>query len=203
MFKNYVIDFYDNYGYEFDTTRQNHIWKLVKEHMKNYNPYDIVLDVGGGNGKNCKNTAIPLHYQMCDISDTMCNISHKKGIDVVQCNALFLPYKRNTFNHVISIACVHHLPTFESRHKLLMQCMNVLKQNGTFFFSVWKNNEKYKGDSYIKWKTNEVLRFYHMYSYEELLQHMDLLKLDEIEYEIKYEISEDAQNFYVCVLKTK
>lgn len=188
------LNFYNNYGFEFDSTR-TYVWKEVENYVDNLKKNSIVLDVGCGNGKNNYNKDV--YFELCDFSKTMCIISKNKNKNVTTANALFLPYRNNCFDCVMCIACIHHMDTYEQRHKVVCECLRVLKTGGSFIFSVWKSNSKYKGDSLIKWKTNDILRYYYMYSYDDVMKHISQLN----EKILKYKILNDINNFYIIITK--
>lgn len=159
-----VCDVYNNIAKEFSDTRQ-YAWPIVKEFVNNLEEYNLVCDVGSGNGKNMFRK--DLMYISTDFSKEMCKLSKEKS-DTVQSNVLCLPFRDNIFDAVMCIACIHHLSTEERRLKAIEECLRILKPDGKIIMSVWSNSEKYgKGDQYIKWNKNETKRFYHLYSEEE------------------------------------
>ena len=181
-------DFYDIYGYQFDITRKN-IWPHVESFLNQIPQWSLVLDVGCGNGKNLKNIKNAI---ACDVSTTMCNISRTKDINVLQCDCSRLPFRDSSYDIVISVACIHHLITNDERQKAIDEMYRVLKPRGKLLISVWKNNDKYVGDSEVPWR-NRVMRFYHMYSIDEVKSHCSAYD--------DHEIFEDIQNIYFIINK--
>ena len=185
--KQYVYDVYNSISDEFSSTRQ-YPWPLVKQYINNIKKYDVVCDVGSGNGKNMFRN--DLTYFATDLSEYMCKLSSKKTNNVCQSNILSLPFNDNTFDSVISIACIHHLNTQERRKKAIDECKRILKPNGTMLISVWANSEKYgSGDQFIKWNNHETNRYYHLFDKGELSN------LCDFEHKIIYE----KHNYYIIV----
>ena len=179
----YVYEVYNSISNEFDNTRQ-YPWPVVKTFMNNLKPNSFVCDVGSGNGKNMfRNDLI---YTSTDLSEKMCELSANKS-DCIQSNILSLPFKDNTFDAVLCIACVHHLSTNSRRKKAIDECYRILRPNGKMIISVWANSDKYgEGDQYIKWNNHETRRFYHLFSSDEL---QNMCSFD-------CEIVEDKYNLY-------
>ena len=164
--KQYVYDVYNEISDEFSSTRQ-YPWPTVKSFIKSLQPFSLVCDVGSGNGKNMfRNDLI---FTATDISEQMCNLSITKTPHTIQSNVLHLPFKDNTFDSVICIACIHHLNTHERRYNAIKECLRILKPEGKILISLWANSDKYgNGDQFIKWNRNRTKRFYHLYSEAEV-----------------------------------
>ena len=80
----------------------------------------------------------------------MCAKEHQERVIVG--NALELPYESASFHHVMSIAVIHHLSTFESRKKALMEMIRVTQTGGSLLFSMWAFDENDgKRDEVKKW----------------------------------------------------
>ena len=185
--RKYVYDVYNSISEQFSATRQ-YSWPCVKQFINSLNKYSLVCDVGSGNGKNMFRN--DLTYIATDLSENMCNISLNKTNHVCQSTILSLPFNDNTFDSVISIACIHHLNTHERRKKAINECKRVLKPNGSMLISVWANSEKYgSGDQYIKWNNHESKRYYHLFDKNELSS------LCDFEHNIIYE----KHNYYILI----
>jgi ubiquinone/menaquinone biosynthesis C-methylase UbiE len=161
----YVNNVYNSISNEFSHTRQ-FPWPIVKSFVNSLEPNSLVCDVGSGNGKNIYRTDI-VHIAT-DLSVEMCTLSSKKA-DTLQSNVLSLPFKNNTFDAVISIACVHHLSSHERRKKAVTECKRILKPNGKLLISLWSESEKYgTGDQFIKWNKHNEKRYYHLFNEQEV-----------------------------------
>lgn len=184
--KKYVYDVYNQISDEFNITRQ-YPWPVVKDFINNLETYSFVCDVGSGNGKNLFRK--DLIYTAVDLSEQMCKLSQKRTPEVIQSNILSLPFKNNSFDVVISIACIHHLNSIDRRSEAIKECLRILKSDGKLMISVWANSEKYgSGDQFIKWNNHETKRFYHLYSKDEIYK---LAK----QYNLK--ITYDKYNYYL------
>ena len=156
----YVHDVYNSISKEFSSTRK-YAWPHVKKFIDSITRFSLVCDVGSGNGKNMYRN--DLTYFATDLSEQMCELSSKKTNNICQSNVLSLPFNDNTFDTVISIACIHHLNTEERRRKAIEECKRILKPGGSMLISVWANSEKYGlGDQFIKWNKHETKRYYHL-----------------------------------------
>jgi tRNA (uracil-5-)-methyltransferase TRM9 len=166
--KLYVHDVYNSISNEFSNTRQ-YPWPVVRKFVNSLDRYSTVCDVGCGNGKNMFRD--DLVYFPTDLSIAMCNTAQKQKshFDITQSNVLSLPFKDNTFDAVMCIACIHHLNSAERRARAVYECARILKHGGKLLISVWANSEKYgSGDQYIGWNTHDQKRFYHLFDEKEL-----------------------------------
>ena len=170
----FVIDFYNNNASEFSSTRYAP-WPLVKEFIESIPPGSLVLDVGCGNGKNqFRNDLI---WTSCDASAEMCKLCN----NAILAECTDLPFETNSFDAVICIAVIHHLDSSSKHVKAIKEIECVLKPNGKSLISVWAAQAKYgNGDQYIKWKSNDVLRYIHFFSESEIkaLSKQSTIKLD-------------------------
>ena len=182
----YVNSVYDEIYKDFSNTRR-HPWPIVKSFIHDLPEHSLVCDVGSGNGKNMFRN--DLTYIATDLSEEMCKLSKEKA-DTTKSNVLALPFKDNTFDAVISIACIHHLSSEERRLKAIHECTRILKKNGKLLISVWSNSDKYGcGDQFIKWDNHPQKRYYHLFNKKELED------LCNFECEILY----DKHNYYVHI----
>ncbi|MFH0837217.1 MAG: class I SAM-dependent methyltransferase [Candidatus Aenigmatarchaeota archaeon] len=155
--------------------RQKPITPDIEKLAEKWKPGKI-LDIGCGT----TNSLLPFakkgfECHGIDISTNMIKLAkkyaekHNVNIKLKPANMLKLPYKQE-FDHVISIATLHHLDTNAKRLKSLKEIKRVLKKNGSFFFTVWNNPEKSEKDDYISWNHSgkQYLRYYHFFSISEL-----------------------------------
>ena len=177
----HVKEVYEVIGEHFHHTRKGYQWKCVTDFLGNIEPYQINLDVGCGNGRNCQGP----NFIGCDISKSFLNICSKQNQEVCQASGTQLPFQNNCFENVISIAVLHHIANPERRKKFLSELIRVTQTGGMILISVWaleqpKNSRRKfeKQENLVPWvlqskysKTGkeEILhRYYYVYREKEL-----------------------------------
>jgi ubiquinone/menaquinone biosynthesis C-methylase UbiE len=173
----YVHNTYQKIAQHFSNTRA-YLWKSVKEFLNRIEPNSIILEVGCGNGKN-------LNYRKdcinlgCDLCQNFCQISSAKGAECLVANNLYLPYKDNSIDYLLSIAVIHHLSTEERRIMALQELTRILRPGGKLFIQVWAmkqpddSRRKFiKQDNLVEFQTSDKkikeFRFYHVFNEKEL-----------------------------------
>ena len=58
------------------------------------------------------------------------------------CDNLYIPFKSNIFDHVISIGVIHHLSTEKRRIKAIQELTRILKPGGKLMIYVWAMEQK-------------------------------------------------------------
>lgn len=174
---------------DFSRTRR-YPWKglyFLAEYLKSG---DRVLDLGCGNGRfldvlQNKN----IDYIGIDGASSLIEIARKRypGVDFRVSNALNLPFARDYFDVIYSIAVLHHIPSQELRLAFLKESKRTLKPSGILILTVWnlrrrdywKINLKYNilkilglskldlKDVLIPWGKSHD-RYFHCFSLKEL-----------------------------------
>jgi len=97
----------------------------------------------------------------------------KYNVSLVQADLCNLPFGDNSFDWAIAVATYHHIRGKDQRLKALFELKRVLKPGGEAFITVWNKWQpafmfKPK-DVKIPWKekNNVLLRYYHLFSYNE------------------------------------
>lgn len=131
---------YNKIATEFSSSR-SYMWPDIAMALEKMDlkKCDKVLDIGCGNGR-----IAPLvkksgaSYTGVDISDKLIEIAKETYPDekFKVANMTSLPFPDKSFDAVISIAALHHLPG-EERIKAISEIGRVLKDNGTILISVW------------------------------------------------------------------
>ena len=132
-----------------------------------------ILDVGCGNGRNLP----PFRrHALCgvDFSPAMIRCARafcrQRGLKVRLrvANITKLPYRKNTFDVVLSIAMLHHVAPGAQR-RALAEMRRVLAPGGRLFLTVWYK----RGGSArsVPWlpKTKAYQRYYYFFSKNELV----------------------------------
>lgn len=155
--KSYVRDTYDFIADEFSGTRYKK-WPRVEQFLSSLQPGSLLLDIGCGNGKylDQKNS-----YNLgCDISRNLLTICRTRGFEVVSCDMMRLPFKRNQFDAIICIAALHHIATAKRRLECLTKMVELLsnRQGNRLLIQVWSyEQELEKNNPYLKKaQTNET-----------------------------------------------
>lgn len=185
---------YDLIAEDFSSTRQK-IWKEFKD--LSLGKYGSVLEVGCGNSRNLLYLRrqgvflVGLDFAKSFFKQPLSNIYHIVG------NALALPFKDESFDAVIAIAVLHHLPTREMRLIMLREMLRVAKK--AIVVSVWyrfsKLRKTTKKDEDIKWR-GKYYRYYYFYDFEEFA--LDIADLKPREFRI---FTYDFNNLWAVIYK--
>lgn len=169
------------------------------------------MDMGCGNGKylTYSHESRRLYILGCDRSVELLRICSGNNKDVSLMDGLFLSYRSECFDSVISIAVIHHLSTNALRRRFVINLLRVLKTGGRGLIVAWamekdksgldtKSNRGYaKADVMVQWqlqkeynkekKDGEVYqRYYHMFHQGELewlLTTFDCIEIEKSWYE--------------------
>jgi 2-polyprenyl-3-methyl-5-hydroxy-6-metoxy-1,4-benzoquinol methylase len=144
-----VKDNYQEIAGDFDETRKKPIWPELLKRVSNVKDGDSILDVGCGNGRLLEALKDKkINYLGIDNSENLIALAQKNYPDneFVVGNILDLEELKEKYNLVISVAVLHHLPSFKLRQHALLQMLNATKDGGSVIFSVWRlwNNKKYR-----------------------------------------------------------
>lgn len=141
-----------------------------------------VLEVGCGNGKNFTQDFEHIDFEGTDICPNLLQICKERGFKVMLSDGCELPYEDNTFDHVFSVAVIHHLSTSERRAKFISEMLRVCKPGGKIMFQVWATSSpKFASsgavgetsdphDRYVMFKVGDDStnrRFYHFFDMDE------------------------------------
>ena len=169
--------------------------------LKTAKPDMVVGDIGCGNGlilPELLKRKIKKYYGL-DISKNLIAIAKKKYAAEIKKdraefkvgNALKLPYSKNKFDLIFSLAVMHHIPAKKNHLKFLQEIKRVLKPGGKAVIFNWNllspatyerfrikeslEQAKLKGneerDLYIGWKATpgkNIQRFIHIFLPDEM-----------------------------------
>lgn len=154
--------FYDIHAEDFSKSRFR-IWPHVKQFLDSLPPNSKVLDIGCGNGKNMNYGIQNNNLQMYGIeySQALTDICINQGLNVIQGDALTLPFEDNSFDAIIMIAVIHHIePTLHN--KVLNEIQRVLVPSGKCLITNWAveqpegaKRQFVKGLNMVTWKGKE------------------------------------------------
>lgn len=167
-------------------------WPEVLEFLDGLTQGSRVLDLGCGNGRHARIAAARGHRVVgLDFSRRLLSIGKLEAAVVprvdrfewIEGDATTLPLRDASFDGVICVAVLHHLPTEDDRHALLAEVRRVLLRGGRVFISVWSLEQPRfeqlvrppgpgsSGDVEVPWLMPDgsaVPRFYHLFQEGEL-----------------------------------
>jgi len=165
---NQTRDFYNKISKDFNRTRSFN-WREVSPIVcKFINNNHKVLDLGCGNGRlfdllKQKNVS----YVGVDSSENLINLAEKKykdtGAKFFVSNALNLPFSKNSFDCVVSLAVLHHIPSKQGREKFFKEIKKVLKKDGILILTVWN-----------LWQNPKAINLLFKYTFLKLFRKSDL-----------------------------
>lgn len=161
--------FYNKNAESFSETRKN-IWKSVKRILSSFCKFDLVLEIGCGNGKNLNyllNTlgvdAIGFDFslgllQCCD------NQNERVLLDLRKMDTTF---RDGIFDTIISIAVFHHILTFDVQLMCIDITRKKIQKDGVVWISYWCPKGYQTGVQEIYWRNNDT-RFYYVLNQNEI-----------------------------------
>lgn len=126
--------FYDAHATDFSKSRFR-IWPHIKQFLDSLPPNSKVLDIGCGNGKNMTYRK-DLQMFGLEYSQSLTDICIQRGLNVIQGNALTLPFENESFDAIIMIAVIHHIDPI-LHIKVLNEIQRVLIPNGKCLITNW------------------------------------------------------------------
>ncbi|CAF1093802.1 unnamed protein product [Adineta ricciae] len=144
----YVHDVYNRLGSTI-LTQDTIVWPKVRKFLNriaSQRQHALVADVGCGNGKYVKLKS-DLFAIGCDRSDQICEIAREKytQIPIIIADNLYLPYRDNLFDAVLSIGVIHHLTTHKRRVQAIQECLRILNPNGgQLLIYTWAMEQKHR-----------------------------------------------------------
>ncbi len=195
-----VAEAYTQIADEFSRTRYS-VWRGVKEYLDGLPAGAYVADVGCGNGKNMLYRR-DLQMAGVDVCEKFLAICESRGLTVHQGSVTSIPFGDNTFDHAICIAVIHHLTTVDARRLAIQELVRILKPGGTALVYVWAfeqpDTSRRKFASQDEWiPFQNILRFYHLYTENELEADISAVCADVCILKSVYELG----NWYVILQK--
>ncbi|MHA1212009.1 MAG: class I SAM-dependent methyltransferase [Candidatus Heimdallarchaeota archaeon] len=136
---------YDQIAESFDSKRK-YPWKEVVQYIETIPQDNLVLDLGCGNGRHSNNLMVQgSRVVSMDISFKILQIALQNELEnfrysitgIINADGQTIPFKRLTFDNIVSIAVIHHLDSNEKRKTFLKEMYRILASNGSAFISCW------------------------------------------------------------------
>lgn len=189
---------YNRISDHFSSTRSTFNWDRVIRVLESLElkPSSKLLDLGCGNGRALDILKkYNINYTGLDLSENLIKLAKKKypTYHFQIGDLLKTPFVDDTFDYVLSVATLHHIPSKEERLKAFKEINRILKPNGQLILTVWYfwsdtrlrkliYGEFYKklqgksnldfGDFLKPWKDQEkkilVERYFHAYRKSEM-----------------------------------
>jgi len=200
------------------------MWPEIKFLVTDYvKEGEKILDLGCGNGRlfeflKDKN----IDYIGVDFSEKLISIAKKRfpKAKFEVADAFNLPFSKDTFDKVYSIAVLHHIPSEDFRIIFLEEIRRVLKPGELLILTVWRFHQlkeiylllkytvlKLIGKSKLDWKDifepwgKKVNRYYHYFSKRELIKLIKKVKFKVIKTGIIKNKRGNRQNIYIVAQK--
>ncbi len=208
-------DFYDQFADAFASTRygvQGGWERIIPQFAKGCQ----VLDLGCGNGRFARflDSRVPTsRYVGLDASAGLIKIARAQASQLEQTQASFMladlaapgwsaPCQWNDFDVVVSLAVMHHIPSFETRSSFLRAATTCLGSDGVVILSNWRfaHNQRMRrkivpwetlglndadvepGDYLLDWKREGTgYRYAHQVDEPEIVELAQLAGLDVVE----------------------
>jgi len=183
---------YDVIAESFDSTRK-YPWKEVSEFIEKIPLGEFVLDLGSGNGRHTKllskqsrgTIGVDISFNILKLSLAKELAEITRDINLVNSDAVKLPFKDNAFDKIISIAVIHHLATDDSRKKVLSEIFRILKKDGLAQISCWlKSHPRFSKDDLrdaVQAGKKDVIVPWTLKNGEKISRYYYLFDIDEIE----------------------
>ena len=144
--KKYVAETYDKIAPHFSDTRYKP-WPNVCNYLNDLPAQSVVVDVGCGNGKYFVVNPELMVFGT-DVSRNLLKIAMEKpNISVAHADSLLLPFRDNCFDHLISIAVIHHFSNDALRKAAVEELVRIVRPGGTLLITVWAFEQPKKYDS--------------------------------------------------------
>uniref|UniRef100_A0A8C3SU69 Methyltransferase type 11 domain-containing protein n=1 Tax=Chelydra serpentina TaxID=8475 RepID=A0A8C3SU69_CHESE len=151
--KDHVHRVYEKIAPHFRDARYK-AWPKVQQFLSDQEPGSLIADIGCGNGKYLHINSQT--YKLgCDYCFPLVESARNDGHEVMVCHSLYLPYRNECFDVVLSIAVIHHFSTKERRVRAIKEMARTLRVGGQMMIYVWAMEQKRrkfeKQDVFVPW----------------------------------------------------
>uniref|UniRef100_A0A8C3S4S8 Methyltransferase type 11 domain-containing protein n=1 Tax=Chelydra serpentina TaxID=8475 RepID=A0A8C3S4S8_CHESE len=151
--KDHVHRVYEKIAPHFRDARYK-AWPKVQQFLSDQEPGSLIADIGCGNGKYLHINSQT--YKLgCDYCFPLVESARNDGHEVMVCHSLYLPYRNECFDAVLSIAVIHHFSTKERRVRAIQEMARTLRVGGQMMIYVWAMEQKRrkfeKQDVFVPW----------------------------------------------------
>jgi len=227
-----VKDSYEQIAIGYDRVRAQP-WKECVDFIRSLNTSGMLLDLGCGNGRHIWTSALHGHETVgVDFSKNMLEVARKKLKSIPSSASIFhlmladvshLPFRDDSFDHILYIATLHNLPSHLLRVKSLHEVRRVLKAEGKCQISVWRRLQfrfllkvieiylkKIAGmgedfEVLVPWKMNGflVFRYFYLYSKKQLKKDIENTGMKVLNFSnVRIGTRLISDNYFVTVIKS-
>ena len=153
----HVRDVYDRVATQWAGTRYK-AWPEVERFLKDHaKPFDLVGEIGCGNGKNLCEAVKATGSSVViasDVSLPLCEIASLQTTkaDLHTADIISLPMRSGIFDLVLCVAVLHHLSTIKRRETAIQECIRILRPGGKALFFAWaqEQDDGFSGHEFAK-----------------------------------------------------
>lgn len=155
--------------------------KTINNFLLLVQPGSVIADAGCGNGRNIEAIAekakLVYAFDSAPKMVALAKAHEGKKIKVFQASFSRIPLPNASCDAVFCINALHHLRTQALRERAVAEFERILKPGGLLFVSVWNRDQPRfdkvkKANARVPFSTpkGKVMRFYHFFTEDELLQ---------------------------------
>ncbi|XP_067633330.1 uncharacterized protein fid isoform X2 [Eurosta solidaginis] len=132
----------------------------IAQFLNNLEAGSVVCDVGCGNGRYLAHGNNAICTVGVDCCYRLSRVARDKGVEVLMCDNLELPFRDDSFDAVLSLAVVHHFATTERRVSALRELARILRIGGRVIITVWALEQRHRRfesqDVLIPWQPPKI-----------------------------------------------
>ncbi len=159
-----------------------------------------ILDAGAGNGRNLAYFPDATIKLALDPIEQLVKKSISYGGLPILGSSTNLPFRKRSFDIILSIAVIHHFRFLSTARLALIELLKMLRDDGVLLVTVWRRDRpgrigavvrsiiegKSAHEEYVPWKDCDgnilAKRYYHYYTRKEFLQLIEGLSCEVLEF---------------------